>query len=270
MSMSSCVFIATPCFGGLVTQGYMQSIINCIGSAGANGISLTLSMIGNDALITRCRNTLVQQFMSYQEATHLLFVDSDISFPPDAIMSLLSADRDVIGGLYPLKDRYWDEVTDIRIAAGEAPEMASLRYVGECAAMHEAEPGTALIRAAWVGTGFLLIRRQVIEKMIAAYPDMTYSRIDAARNGKGSAHENDRAWALFDCMIDPGTGTYLSEDFAFCQRWRQIGGEVWLDTSLILTHTGASGFTGNPFFRVGAAFASSAPQAVAKQHDALQ
>lgn len=248
------VFIATPCFGGLVTQNYMQSILGCMVTAQQHDIQLTLSMIGNDALITRSRNTLLHQFVSRSTATHILFVDSDIGFAPDALPRILAAGKDLVAGLYPLKDRYWDALTTAQIARGESVETASLRYVGESEHLHEQHPSTegALLKAGFAGTGFMLISRNAVERMIAAYPETRYRQIDAPvgqdqsnRAAPGEAH------ALFDCMIDQDTGTYLSEDFAFCSRWRAIGGEVWLDPSLVLTHTGPSTFSGNPALRVG-------------------
>ncbi|WP_408736843.1 hypothetical protein [Acetobacter sacchari] len=251
------IFIATPCFGGVVTQTYMQSILGSVLSAPHQGLELTLSMVGNDALITRCRNTLLHQFFAQSHATHILFIDSDIGFQPDAIGRLVAAEKDLVAGLYPLKDRYWDALTDAQTKRGEPAATASLRYVGECERLHEAPPsdnGASLVEAGYAGTGFMLISRRAVERMIAAYPETRYTRIDAAVGRSVSAQPAAaEAYALFDCMIDPETGTYLSEDFAFCRRWRQIGGEVWLDPSIVLTHTGPSTFSGHPVNRVGIA-----------------
>ncbi len=256
LTSSPHVFIATPCFGGLVTQNYMQSVIGCMATAQHYGIELTLSMIGNDALITRSRNTLLHQFMAQSSATHILFVDSDIGFSPDALPRIVAAGRDVVAGLYPLKDRYWDALTEAQVRRGEPPVTASLRYVGESESLHEARPlrgaEGALVKAGYAGTGFMLISREAVSRMIQAYPETRYSRIDApVGQTESTSMPEAEAHALFDCMIDPETKTYLSEDFAFCHRWRAIGGEVWLDPSLILTHTGSSTFSGDPALRVG-------------------
>ncbi|NHN88228.1 hypothetical protein [Acetobacter conturbans] len=246
------VFIATPCFGGVVTQTYMQSIIGCMAAAQQHDIELTLSLVGNDALITRSRNTLLHQFFAQSDASHLLFVDSDIGFPPNAVPRLVAAGKDVVAGMYPLKDRYWDRLTTLLTEKGEPAETASLRYVGESAALHEHQHGTGLVKAGYAGTGFMLISRNAISRMIEAYPQTRYSRIDApVGQDNSSAVTADAAYALFDCMIDPDTGTYLSEDFTFCKRWRDIGGDVWLDTGVELSHTGPSTFMGDPSLRVG-------------------
>ena len=56
--------------------------------------------------------------------------------------------------------------------------------------------------------------------------------------------DSPHRYALFECMIDPDTGEYLSEDFAFCRRWTDLGGEIWLDLESKLIHVGQYGFVG--------------------------
>ena len=71
------VFIATPCFGGLVSQHYMQSVVRLIQFASQANFDAALALLGHDSLITRSRNTLVSQFLNTPKATHLLFIDAD-------------------------------------------------------------------------------------------------------------------------------------------------------------------------------------------------
>ncbi|GAJ30237.1 hypothetical protein [Acidomonas methanolica] len=239
------IFIATPCYGGMVTQSYMQSVIGCLGEAGALGLTLTLGMIGDDALVTRARNTLLHQFFTRTDASHILFVDSDIGFTAHDIAALAASGKSVIGGAYPLKSQYWDAATTRLVAAGEAPATAGLRYVGECRALYD-RPDAPLSRVSYVGTGFMLIARETVAALRAACPETRYRRIDAPGDRERMGGD---AYALFDCAIDPDTGTYLSEDFAFCRRWTRIGGEVWLHRGLKLSHTGASTFLGDPAAR---------------------
>ncbi|MBF0858371.1 hypothetical protein HKD24_03960 [Gluconobacter sp. LMG 31484] len=249
--MTSCpaqprhVFIATPCFGGTVTLDYMQSIIGCMAAAPAHALQLTLSTIGSDALITRARNTLLHQFVTMTDATHLLFIDSDIGFSITDILALLDADRPLIGGAYPLKSHYWDQNTDRFIAAGESASTASLRYVGDCAALHDGNTPDEIATVSYIGTGFMLMTRQMVLDMIAHYPETRYSRIDAQTEGRNLNTPSSDAYALFDCLIDPETRTYLSEDFAFCRRWISMGGSVSLHKGLSLTHTGSTTFKGD-------------------------
>ena len=101
------IFIATPCFGGLVSQHYMQSVISLIQYAGQAGFDAMLALLGHDSLITRSRNTLVTQFLE-SPASHLFFIDADISFDPRQVHEMLAFDQDVVAGIYPLKVINWD------------------------------------------------------------------------------------------------------------------------------------------------------------------
>lgn len=236
------VFLATPCYGGVVTQGYMQSVIGLMQQASTDGFDVTLALLGQDALITRCRNTLLSHFMQ-SNASHVLFVDSDISFGRELPGRLLKASQDVVGVVYPLKTLYWDNVAQERMRDGESASTAGMRYVGELCTDDEACRQGDLATAIYAGTGFLLISRNVIQTMCNAYPQTRYHSIHAYKNNPSHAAA---CFALFDCIIDPASSTYLSEDFAFCSRWRALGGKVWLDTCSSITHTGPTDFVGRP------------------------
>jgi flagellar biosynthesis GTPase FlhF len=92
-----------------------------------------------------------------------------------------------------------------------------------------------------IGTGFMMIRRSVIKKMMEKYPDTKYRNNVA---GYGKDNMNDYFYSLFDCIIDPVSRVYLSEDYLFCKRWIDIGGELWLDISTNLNHTGLLDYKG--------------------------
>ncbi|MCI0599476.1 MAG: hypothetical protein L0Y60_08125 [Beijerinckiaceae bacterium] len=236
------VFIATPCFGGLVSQHYMQSVISLIQLAGEANIDAMLALLGHDSLITRSRNTLVSQFLRAKAATHLLFIDADISFEPQQVLHMLRFDREFVAGIYPLKVIDWSGNAIKRAAtARETFESAPLLYVGTLCTGNGRESEGRFATAIYCGGGFMLLKREVIERMIAAYPETRYISAHAYSNAK-----SDETYALFDCMIDKETGAYISEDFAFCQRWRDIGGKIWLDTEGRLTHIGSYNFQGDP------------------------
>ncbi|WP_395698220.1 hypothetical protein [Methylocella sp.] len=234
------VFIATPCFGGLVSQHYMQSVLGLVQFAGQAGFDVMLAMLGHDSLITRSRNTLVAQFLAASEATHLLFIDADIAFDARQVADMLAFDEDFVAGVYPLKVVDWSDAAIRRAATlQEGFEAAPLLYVGSpCAG---AERRGRFVSAVYCGGGFMLLRRRVVERMIEAYPHLRYEGAHAYSNVRPGP-----SYALFDCLIDPQTGAYVSEDFAFCQRWRDIGGEIWLDAEGRLTHVGAYNFRGDP------------------------
>jgi len=249
------VFIATPCFGGLVSQHYMQSVIALVTYAGQAGFDATLALLGHDSLITRSRNTLVSQFLS-TPATHMLFIDADIAFEPQHVHRMLAFDKDFVGGIYPLKVIDWTPTAMKRAVNGEALTTAPLHYVGTMCEGDELERDGAFVTGQYCGGGFMLIKRQVIERMIAAYPESRYERLHAFSNAKADVN-----YALFDCLIDPQTKAYISEDYGFCQKWRDIGGKIWLDTEGKLTHIGSYHFQGDPRLRYGVQEAEQNPAA---------
>jgi hypothetical protein len=236
------VFIATPCFGGLVSQHYMQSVISLIHFAAQANFDAALALLGRDSLITRSRNTLVSQFLNTPTATHLLFIDADIGFDAEQVHAMLAFDREFVAGIYPLKVIDWSNPAIKRAAtAREQFQTAPLLYVGTLCIENEREREGRFATAVYCGGGFMLLKRQAIERMIAAYPESRYKSVHAYSNAKAA-----ESYALFDCMIDKETGAYVSEDFGFCQKWRDLGGKIWLDTEGKLTHIGSYNFQGDP------------------------
>lgn len=239
------LLIGTPCYGGLVAQGYMESIIGLMVYGSAHGFDMTLALNGHDSLITRSRNKIVSTFLDMPQATHLLFIDADISFKAEAVKRLLDFDQDVAAGMYPIKNIDWQRFRQrIRPDVGEA-EMRELglNFVGTPIAGEGREERDGFITASYAGTGFMLIKRRVLERMIAAYPE---TKFEVAHTYPRVAKQSPNQYALFDCMIEKGTNIYLSEDFAFCQRWRALGGKIWLDTESRLTHIGVYAYEGTP------------------------
>jgi hypothetical protein len=238
------VFLATPCFGGMVSQRYMISAIALLQLGQQAGVKVTLDLLGYESLITRGRNILVSRFLDDPTATHLLFVDADIGFDPLQVARMLRFDEDVVAGMYPLKLQDWSSGLS-RAVAGEPLESAPLRYVGApCEGAH-ADSRDGFVAATHAGTGFMMIRRRVFSEMIAAYPHLRFTAAHVAAAPSRSANQ----YALFDCMIEPETGVYLSEDYAFCRRWRDLGGRVWLDSQGALIHVGQQEFCGAPALR---------------------
>lgn len=237
--------VATPCFGGMVTQRYMQSAIGLLQLGTASGLAISLELLGGDSLITRSRNTLVSKFLDKPGTTHLLFVDADIGFDPQQVGRMLMFDVDVVAGMYPLKLHDWSPAALTRAREGEAVETAPLRYVGVPCEGDSFRQRDGFVTGLFAGTGFMLIKRRALEAMASAYPETRYTATHADATPSGSANQ----YALFDSMIESETGHYLSEDYTFCRRWRDIGGEIWLDTQGTLLHIGPYEFAGQPDLR---------------------
>jgi hypothetical protein len=241
------IVVATPCFGGVVTQSYMLSVIRLTNYAKSAGFGVSLSMVGYDALISRARSTLVAAFLDDPAATHLLFVDADISFEPQQVERLLKCDKDFAGALYPLKSIDWDLIPQRCVEGGENMRQAALSYVGTFCPEAERRQLGDFATGIYVGGGFQLIRRLALERMIAAYPETHFNSVHALpmSGSRRDAVPSANLFALFDCIIDPETGVYLSEDYSFCLRWRKIGGEIWIDAASKLTHAGPYEFVGD-------------------------
>jgi hypothetical protein len=134
------VFIATPCFGGLVSQHYMQSVLGLVQLGAKASFDVTLALLGHDSLITRSRNTLVGQFLKTPQATHLLFIDADICFEPEQVFHMLRFGREFVAGIYPLKVIDWSECAIKRAAtARESFSAAPLLYVGTLCTCNQRE-----------------------------------------------------------------------------------------------------------------------------------
>jgi hypothetical protein len=233
--------VGTPCYGGLVTMRYMQSMCVLLLQAPRMDLSVQLEMIGYESLITRGRNTLLTKFLDQPDATHLFFIDSDIAFNVNQVARMIAFDQDVVAGMYPLKQMEWDTAAIGRVNAGERLEHAALRYVGLPCEGDEAEQRQEFVTAQYAGTGFMLIKRKVLEQMITAYPQTRFTSSHHTRAPSTSKNQ----YALFDCIIDEKSGAYLSEDYTFCKRWRDLGGKIWLDTQSTLTHIGSFDFIGD-------------------------
>lgn len=246
------IMVATPCFGRMVHQGYMLSVLQMLQQSDLYGFDMDVVTLGGDALISRARSTLVAHFLNHPRATHLLFIDADISFECGQAARLLRFDREFCAGLYPLKEIDW-RAFPLRVAHGEAIEQAGLSYVGTPCEGPALRRERGFVTGTYAGTGFQMLRRSVFEKMIAAYPELRFKAIDAslADMPKGNFY------AFFESIIHPEDGTYLSEDYSFCHRWRAIGGEIWLDTESKLTHTGNQIFAGDCTRRFAASWAQA-------------
>jgi hypothetical protein len=252
--------VATPCFAGQVASIYAGSIFQLQRAVRAMpDLDLTVLMRDGDALITRARANLVTLFLDDPSATHLLFVDADIGFTPDQVLRLIDSEADVVAGLYPIKRINWDKAKRMLESGQPAAPSAALDYVLEIENPDHVVAVNGFARVRSAGTGFLMIRRHVLERMCQhpAYAPLQFFREHSLDALAGSPNR----FALFECMIDPQTGTYLSEDFSFCKRWTDIGGEIWADLQSRLDHVGPSVFRGDVSSQFAAAPATSARSA---------
>jgi hypothetical protein len=244
------IFVATPCYGGALTEPYFRSTVKLLTFCNQHKIPLAFGTIANESLVTRARNVLVAYFLQ-SNFTRLLFIDADIEYQVEDIIKLVYHDRDVVVGAYPKKGVNWQRIKDAvvdqkeqkhddrQIAAFGSDYAINFKFVNRDAKQIAIERG--LIKLHDAGTGFMMIKRSAIDKLIEAYPELKYN------NDLNIGSElKDQFYALFDTMIDPKDRRYLSEDYTFCRRWQEIGGDIWLDPSISLNHYGSFCFQGNP------------------------
>ena len=230
----------TPCYSGQVTSGYATSMLTLTNELWRLGVQGSMRIRAGESLVTRARNEAVAHFLAQKQHTHLFWIDADIGFTPDQALRLLLADRDVVAGVYPLKRIDWTG----EIPAGLTQEQflaRALRYpVNSVDGAHAAVDDDGFMEVSEAPTGFMCIRRTVLETMIERMPELRYVP-DAPPDSPlhGYCHR------FFDVMVEPGTGRYLSEDYAFCRRWRDLGGKVYVDARSKLAHHGAFTYRGD-------------------------
>jgi len=246
------VFVATPMYGGMAHGLYIKSCLDLQTTMAKYGIETKFSFLFNESLITRARNYLVDEFLR-SDFTHLLFIDSDIHYNPQDVIAMLALDKDVIGGPYPKKSINWGNVAQ---AARNHPNMEPRElenlvgeYVFNVVKGTKQFQVTDPLEVLEIGTGYMMVKRHVFDKMKDAYPMIHYKPDHVGQaNFDGTRYIH----AYFDTVIDTaesitggGSDRYLSEDYMFCQMWRKIGGQVWLCPWMKTQHIGTYAFTGN-------------------------
>ena len=247
------IFVGTPCYGGMISVNYFESCLRLMSECAVNNVGLQFGTIGNESLVTRARNTLVQLFMDDKQYTHLLFIDADIVFNEKSVMRMLELDQEVVTGIYPRKTIDWTKV--IR-KVKENPNIkenellaSSLHYNLNVKNPNHVEVKKGFIEVLDGATGFMLIKRSVFEKMAKAYPRLKFKSdqsLNEPHDKTFDYHDNSKwNYTFFDTAIEPKTRRYLSEDYAFCRLWQKIGGTVYADIVSGLTHYGTYAFKGN-------------------------
>jgi|TARA_A200000159_G_scaffold163610_1_gene190412 hypothetical protein len=231
------LFLATPCYGGLCLEKFMTSVIKLQIELIKEGIQLMIDTTENESLVHRARNVAVGRFMQKTDADLFMFIDADVDFNADSVVRLVRSGHDVSVAIYPKKVVMWDQAKTA-IEQGDDRNMAMLSssLVANIGA-HRRSVENGFVEVLDGPTGFMVITRKAFEKMHEHFTDL---------NCKND-HQNrdfDEYCAVFDCMIDPESRRYLSEDYAFCRRWQQVGGKIYADVHTTLGHVGNLPFSG--------------------------
>jgi len=230
------LMVCTPMYGGQCYGHYMQSVLELQKMVTQLNWQMEFRFTSNEALITRARNGLAEQFLA-SGATHLLFIDGDMLFNPTEIINLVRFDVDVVGGVCAKKVINWELVKEFLQAnptvdpyqIQTATAETCINFSGDG---NDSRPG--LMEVKHIGTGCMLIKRDVFVKL----KTHVKHHIDAGRDGKSTPVAKP---LYFDCSTDAG-GYYLSEDYHFCELWRSIGGKIWAAYGTRLKHVGTHVF----------------------------
>lgn len=191
----------------------------------------------NESLVHRARNVSVGRFMQKTDADIFMFIDADIDFNPESVLRLIQSKHDVSVACYPKKVVMWDQAANA-VKRGDERDMAMLSsslVANFGASRISVQDG--FIQILDGPTGFMCIKRDVFKKLEEKFPELICK----------NDHQNrdfDEYHACFDCMIDPDSKRYLSEDYAFCRRWQQIDGKIYADINTTLGHVGNLPFSG--------------------------
>lgn len=216
-------YIAVPNFGGNLDALFVQSWTRLALQMQRMGMPFRVNFNVHDSLISRGRNRLAHDFLK-SDCTHLVFLDADVSFEPDDLLRLIEAAYPVCGAAYPKK------------ADGAGFNVNPLPADLQAGTTTIAEGGWIQVHD--LATGFFVVQRKVLIEMAEANPELLIvSDLDDS--------PGEPMFGFFVPYIHPETKRYLSEDYAFCERWRQLGGSVWCYGKAVLGHTGRHTWEGS-------------------------
>lgn len=245
--------IMTPCYGGVCHVDFTICLINTMALLNKYEIKTTFEVCRNDSLVSRARNGLIAKAMS-RNPTHLFFIDSDIAWKPIDVLKLIISDKELVGGIYPKKKYKLEIFKDKDILKkyeenlnksifknmmneNDFPEckMVNYNFITESPKINIINN---LIELKHLPTGFMMIKRCVIDELMEKYKETKYND----DTGLLFDEEQKYAYALFDCGVE--NEQYMSEDWTFCNRYKKIGGKIYTDITIDLIHIGSTYYKG--------------------------
>ena len=229
------LFISTPCYDAMMTMQYTMSILNLNVLLCENNIEYVIDFVGNESLIPRARNNSLSKFID-SNFTHMLFIDSDIEFPAQAVLDLIKFDKDVVCCAYSRKSYNWNKFMHSITSEPNSNESLDSRGLDFTFNVMTDKNNNVIkskdknfVKVKHASTGFMMIKREIVNKLCKKHTELTIKT-------DGLNKEDKLICGLFCCMIKDKT--YLSEDYSFCERVNEIGGEVWINTKHNLNHIG--------------------------------
>lgn len=203
------IFIAVPSYAGGAGAPFLASLFESVQALDAAGIAADFAIEAGNCHIDDARNSLVTTFLE-TDCTDLVFIDADVGWRASDLVKLVQYDRDVVAGIYPKKQ----EKAEFPVRALPGERMAS---------------PDGLVEVEGVPTGFLRIRRSVLERLAEKAPKFIGS--------------DGREYPLiFERTLE--AGHRWSGDYAFCRKWKAAGGKIYVDPEMFFTHEGAKEWEG--------------------------
>lgn len=231
------ICIGTPFYGETVNVQYMESLMKTHIYFAKAGIPVINIFLYNCSLITKARNDIISQFLNNTDLDYFIFIDSDMSFKPEDILKLMNYDKEVVGATYPKKSLNWTEIQrainyNLAESVGELITKTSEYTVYDTNKLNKKPKKLMEVRR--LGTGFMLIKRSLLLKMKKHFKKLIYKMEDSKSKGI----------AIFESEVK--NGEHLSEDYAFCERVREVGVKILIDPKIHLGHHGGNlSFFGN-------------------------
>ena len=211
------VWIAIPAYTGQIHLATMRSLLTDILALKDAGHAYTVYDECGHALIGDCRGIIVANFLA-SDADTLVFVDSDVCWEAGGLVKLVNHPVDMVAGIYRHR---------------KDPETYPVSWLLDRDEL-QADPATGLLEVEAVPAGFVKMSRKMLERMVGQYTDTEFLAEQAP---------DSKAWALFDPYR---VGKHkMGEDYAFCRRWKDIGGKVWIDPEIRMGHIGYKTFDGH-------------------------
>jgi len=212
------LFIGTPCYNSMLHSDYLHSII----SYHERKLPVTVMTLGNESLITRGRNTIISYFYHDKRFTHLLFLDADIYLHVNELLKLIMPEVDVIGA-------------PVRLKGFNKFDNSPIYNTGKL--IEDKKNGLVIMDR--IGTAVFMLSRHAVNVLV----DLANENGDIYSGNKHTRGDVDGNIPQYD-IFKTGVfdGEYLSEDYYVCKTLRDLGFEVYVDTTCKTKHSGMFSF----------------------------
>lgn len=240
------ITIATPMYGGMCSGAFAKSLTGSIIALAKAGVGVSFIDLYNESLITRARNTLTNIFLQ-GTSDYLLFIDADQTFNSEDILRMIAADKEIIGAPVPMKGINWEAVRKAAIDGKQnLQDFSGIFNINFLPDFKQDNKQIALsepIEVLYVGTGMMLIKREVFEKLSDKVSEYTYD--GSAMPQYNLAPRESKIKNFWETAVVDGR--LLSEDYNFCNMWRETEGKIYVDLLAKVIHIGTYHFAGSIF-----------------------